>query len=677
MRFSLQDVKKTIRRRAGCSKGSDLTLSLQFLRPGALQDEIGKLIAYHESLLGAPQRTFVLEDARACIGDYRLANCLLATLSHWYQWRTRDWNETVKTMSANEELQAIASPIALRLALFSFVNEHYQGFLDTVQRTEALRAFSAQLQLSSEQLEFLLVLDSEEEALCERTSPEPPTAAEVAALYNQWAFEAALFNASDVHFLLDCQALSSFQPENELFPLPNTEPGLGAVIKRLCFLARRFGVYYDLSYETDLVSEAAGRPATLDLLLYGPQEVTGAPQQYGLRLARLCRILLGYRQERGQSKALASALLEAEATVHFLQRTYQFSMDAKLLQLLPSPTKGAVAEDEISYTPTTSLFDSSIEQGFAEAFTALATSQGADGWHLEREPEPLLLEKSIFIPDFALSRGRERIYMEILGFWTPAYRERKIQKLQQLKQRKDLILAIPIDAKDAFTSIADSFPIVYYRGQLSASDILQLLRQHYDDFAERVAQIDVPSVRTLVQEQGILPEQQCYGLLHCYRRSELARVATLIENERVRFLPGLGFYTTEESERLRQTCLAFLQTAGSLPLGTFAKHVRELAPVLSKSEDASIEALASLWLGIHMRRDSIFETLVELDEAAPLDAQESAKDECSDTTAVAPDKRATAKKTGSRKASSVRATTPKKRTAAQSTAVQEDLWGDV
>ena len=237
-----------------------------------------------------------------------------------------------------------------------------------------------------------------------------------------------------------------------------------------------------------------------------PQEVTGAAQQYGLRLARLCRILMGYGVARVEAArktkkpSLANTIVEAGATVHFLQRSYIFKMDAALLNLLPAMEHDGSQEQ----TEETQIFDSSIEQFFAEAFTALATSQGADGWRLEREPEPLLLEKSIFIPDFALTRAQHRIYVEILGFWTPTYRERKLQKLLQLQERNDLVLALPRDAKDAFSSILSAFPIVFYDGQLSATELLAVLRTYYDDFAERLAQIDVVAVRERIQREGFL-----------------------------------------------------------------------------------------------------------------------------------------------------------------------------
>ncbi len=243
MRFSLQDIKKHVHRRGG-----ELFVSLHFLRPGEPHTEIDRLVAYHEQLLGQPQRHFSIDDARACIGDYRLAHCLVATLSAWYSWRQTAWQVAVQHLGsetlARFEEGGIASPLHLRLALFNYVNEHYSGFLDTRVRPEALAKFAAlycgkdeQQALSVPDLEYLLALDSDVEALLVRDAPLPPSSAEVAALYNQWVFEAALFNASDVHFVIDCNAFMRVQRAgNDMYTA-----GIGAVIKRLCYLARRPG----------------------------------------------------------------------------------------------------------------------------------------------------------------------------------------------------------------------------------------------------------------------------------------------------------------------------------------------------------------------------------------------------------------------------------------------------
>jgi predicted nuclease of restriction endonuclease-like RecB superfamily len=669
VRFSLQDVKKSVQRRGG-----ELCVSLHFLRPGEMQQEIAQLIAYHESLLRRPQRLFSLDDARACIGDYRLAHCLIATLSYWYSWRQRSWFEVLEetpSMGESQELVALSSPVQLRLVLYDYVNEHYQGFLDAQTRQEALKALASSYRVDVVDLEYLLVLDSEEEALLLRDAEQPPTPQEIATLYNQWVFEAALFNASNVHFTLDCRAFAQLPPDDAQPVQPSqVGTGVGAVIKRLCYLARKLGVYYDLAYdaayETTLLGETA--PLLLHLALYGPQEVTGAAQQYGLRLARLCRMLLGYGVSKSgkgskKQKIHAAAVVEAEATIHFLQRSYTFVMDADLLQLLPPPA--TTPQHGRSSAESVEIFDSGIEQSFAEAFEALARRQGVDGWQLEREPEPLLLDSGIFIPDFAFTRGQHRIYVEILGFWTPAYRERKIQKLQQLQGRGDLLLAIPIESKEAFASILSLFPVVIYHGQLSATEVLQVLRQRYDDFAERLALIDCEQVRQRVRVAGLLNEQACFEVLHCYRRSEIALAAERIIDEEIRFLPGVGLYHEAWIERLRRECIAWLKGEQSRGLRDVLSGMRELWSELSVCDDATIEALLERWPEISIRRDSIFDAVVEMST----DAVEPEATIREGEAVLEEDEKAAKKPVREKRVGA------KKRVVRERETVQGDLWG--
>lgn len=619
MRFSLQDCKKSIQRRGG-----ELFISPHFLRRDELQNEIARLIAYHEALLRQPQRQFSPDDARACVGDYRLAHCLLATLSHWYVWRQHEWTE-VLTQRGIASFDDLSSSIQLRLALYNYVNEHYQGFLDTQRRAEALRAFAERYCVGVSDLEYLLALDNEDEAVLVRTTSQPPEPHEVTTLYNQWAFEAALFNASNVRFVIDCRAFAQVSSEAAETTVVGT--GVGAVIKRLCYLARKIGVYYELTYDTTVVTTSP----LLILTLYGPQEVTGAAQQYGMRLARLCRLLLGYttytdagRFKKSAKPSLSHGIVEAAATVHFLQRTYAFLMNANVLHAITALQQHGNTEGVSQGRPTeqadgtSSIYDSSIEQTFSEAFSALAQSQGVDGWKLEREPEPLLLPHSIFIPDFALTRAHRRIYVEILGFWTPSYRERKIQKLHHLQGRNDVLLAIPVEAKDAFTSIAALFPIVYYDGQLSATDIIHVLRSRYDDFAERMARLDVPAVQERVMREQVVSERSCYELLSCYRRSELQSAIERIINAQIAFAPGFGLYERTWMEQLKQSFIAWMTVKTVCSLAEVFQELRVQWPLLVQCEDAALEVLLATWQEVEVQRSSIFDAQVALVGASPV-----------------------------------------------------------
>jgi uncharacterized protein len=78
------------------------------------------------------------------------------------------------------------------------------------------------------------------------------------------------------------------------------------------------------------------------------------------------------------------------------------------------------------------LFDSKIEKIFLQKFEQFKT-----GWTIEREPEPMITkQKTAFIPDFALSKFDNNVFVEIIGFWTKEYLERKITKIFEIVQNK-------------------------------------------------------------------------------------------------------------------------------------------------------------------------------------------------------------------------------------------------
>src|SRR5262249_27908958 len=349
MRIGLADVKKRIARREG-----ELTVRPQLLGPRELAREIEALIALYEAWLGRERSTFPLDRPAELIGDYRLARCLEVCLEEAYEWRPVVWPgpatpEEAEALAAHE----IASPSHLRLALYDAVNAT-GGYLAAVDRDAALGAFAAGLGIGRATLDALLWLDAEERTVLARTAEALPTPKELTRRYNQQVVEALLANASHVEWRIPPEAADG------------AGGGLGTVVKRVCFLARRLGVQYDVAFAEALTSplvgasgagastgtsgapsqrtvpsrgsfcpeqpsvdapsggvphralrpEMAGEkdslphvaersaryvigdaapevgPAVLDrrrtpicITLYGPQEVTGAPQLYGERLA--------------------------------------------------------------------------------------------------------------------------------------------------------------------------------------------------------------------------------------------------------------------------------------------------------------------------------------------------------------------------------------------------------
>ena len=67
-------------------------------------------------------------------------------------------------------------------------------------------------------------------------------------------------------------------------------------------------------------------------------------------------------------------------------------------------------------------FDSELERRFATRFEKIETE-----WTLERETDIIDLKDTVMIPDFAFSHpDARRALMEIVGFWTPDYLQKKL-----------------------------------------------------------------------------------------------------------------------------------------------------------------------------------------------------------------------------------------------------------
>ncbi len=141
------------------------------------------------------------------------------------------------------------------------------------------------------------------------------------------------------------------------------------------------------------------------------------------------------------------------------EKTYVLNLSKDFSKLFP----------EISYEEV--QYDSNLEADFAKRF---ATVSGE--WEVIREPEPLIYDSTIFIPDFALVKGDKKVYLEIIGFWTPDYLKRKIEKIKNLKN-VNIILAVDESLHDFKIEDVKDVVIVKYNKKVSSIDIIRALRR--------------------------------------------------------------------------------------------------------------------------------------------------------------------------------------------------------
>lgn len=630
MRMALADVPKSFSRRDG-----RVYLTPRLLRPRDLRDELTTLIALYEASLGQRRADFPEDRPAEVIGDFRLARSLTICLTDWYSWQGGGWPGVAREAEAATLAErGVTSPTTLRLALYDYAQTACGGYLPTAQRGARLDEFAASLGIARATLDALLRLDDAREERLARVAAAPPDAAALAARYNQRAVEALLASASQVEWRVPPEAAEG------------SGGGLGAVVKRVCFLARRMGVNYEVAFEhgfPDLapapLARVAERPAAyaqpapsslaqaglpVVITLYGPQEVMGAANQYGERLARLSRALLGYRRADGGAGTLRGAL-SGWATIYLRGKPFTFTLDDRLLRLLRSEP---LAEEPLALEGDTLAFDSQLERRLYEDFTALERAGEAAGWRLEREPEPLLFGESILVPDFALTRDQRRVYLEVAGYWRPGYRERKARKLLALDGAIALVVAAPEESRGVFGALERRYPFLWYQQEtISAPALLATLLLAYNDFPERLAALDLAALLAEVERRGHIAPTEAQAALHAFTRAEVAAaVAALAQRAGEERLPapewveGLGLCAPAWLDALAEQARALVAAAdGRMPLAALGAALRDAGALAESLAEAPLEAL-SRRAGLLVSRASLFAAEALTPERAEVDA---------------------------------------------------------
>ncbi len=123
-----------------------------------------------------------------------------------------------------------------------------------------------------------------------------------------------------------------------------------------------------------------------------------------------------------------------------------------------------------SHYKSVSVFDSKIEEQFFQKF-----SRKDRGWEIHREDTVINIGDTVFIPDFSFYNPDGRVaHLEIIGFWTPEYLEKKIEKIRKA-DRSNLILAIN---KMLNCSRKDfKGEVLFYRTGIKIKEVLEALER--------------------------------------------------------------------------------------------------------------------------------------------------------------------------------------------------------
>ena len=195
--------------------------------------------------------------------------------------------------------------------------------------------------------------------------------------------------------------------------------------------------------------------------LEGPLSLFKLTEKYGSAFARLLPTLM--QASRWSLRASISRKTFQG------KRIYDFALDHTRRSLF-----GVESGPEIG-------FDSAIEKEFYQL--------GFKGWTVRREPAVLQAGEYAFIPDFSLERNGTRIYVEIIGFWTPEYLRHKIQKLNLLQEKESLILLVNRNLACTGSEF-QAENLLFYDRKIPHLEIIKILRGYEEkQQAEEMARL--------------------------------------------------------------------------------------------------------------------------------------------------------------------------------------------
>jgi len=549
MSFKTNDFKKTTRTTDG-----ERVLYPYQIKDDRFTASIGYAIAYYERMVGRRRAEFEAETLLEFFGDPRLARGLVACLARTYAWREQTFAEALGEQPAQLLWRAgLSSPAALRAKLYGLANGRYRGVILPHERAEALAFLCATIGTNHEarinnqeselvardplsvadnnkprttdgwlltpaQFERALALDAEEQHILVKLGPTPEPH-EIIALYNYHSLETALCHAEVLRLRMHG-------------PVWN-------IIRSAHNLARRYRLRYEISSAPRTLFDER-----LELALHGGRDPKSLSQYAQTRTGR--------RVVRALLRLLAAhpdSLDGGEALVYFKGQKLTLKLDRRSLQMLGVAAQQSALSAGATDAAISDAWDEDIAATFQKAWGRAFVRGRTAGWRLRRDPEPLIGESAIVVPDFVLVRGRERLALCLTtGIATTTALTRD---LTRLGGRAQVLAIVPAHAAEGLRSCP--VPLAAYGEQPAeaiAALVTTLERRHP---RRRPEQVLTPWQRLeqLVADEGFVEERTVAALMTC-SLEEAARVVQRWGGPTLHVLPGLGVCAPESLDEIRQ-----------------------------------------------------------------------------------------------------------------------------
>ena len=398
------------------------------------------------------------------------------------------------------ETDAAVDPSLAREAVF----EACGGMaLSPAEKKEVLQKAAKKLSISVRELEKALWADLEENQVMKSFLPLSP--AELLKQYNISLTQTLLFRAVD----LDIWIKGDFQ--------------------KILWKILRSGLMYSLED-----AEENGEPEELKgvhLHLDGPASLFRMSERYGNSFAKLFPALLrskGWRLKAGilhkgyQGKRILEFTLDdSEEAFKLSSRAIRYPEALSSGLQLEEAKEGYEAgkREEAGKEDETGFEEEEVEaqeigaeiETYDSTLEKIFSSFSLGSWKVKREPTILKAGKYAFVPDFSLQRDGMKVYLEIVGFWTPEYLEKKVEKLKEVKE--PLILLIDRKLKCS----EKDFPaqeVIFFDKKIPANEVMKVLRKYEEkrlsEDRSKLEEKEIPlsgelvSLEEIAAERGVL-----------------------------------------------------------------------------------------------------------------------------------------------------------------------------
>ncbi len=214
--------------------------------------------------------------------------------------------------------------------------------------------------------------------------------------------------------------------------------------KGLIYRMKRLGLMYN----------AYANPFYLEV--FGPASLLRMTERYGRSMA----LLLPYIMKNKDWK------IEAEI-MGKTGKTYRLNVSNK---------DALFSENTEEYKTS---FDSLLEESFYSKFKIIAKD-----WKILREPEPIVLKNTVFLPDFLVVKDGVKVYIEIVGFWTKEYIQRKAEKVKEFAEPLLLI----VDESLGYGKI-EGHNVIKFKKNINMAAVYIWLNNYYNSLKRRYSKV--------------------------------------------------------------------------------------------------------------------------------------------------------------------------------------------